>query len=268
MISSTSLKRICSVCQLGLFIQYYGTLDFDYSSEVPYQYRYRTPYDRSQRQIDFAVHGGFRKASWSLGGGLLDNDLDGVCDAVDPDDDNDGVPAVRDNCPLVADPDQRDNDHNGIRFACDPCELCMARLASDSATATQVSVAELWPGKHSCRCVGECGYEFCSSSDDELTPLDDDFNKAINFLHSKWWNLLVANPELPPVRPGPIPPAGAEVHLPAMAREIGALLHFKAKGVSPAASQRTVWEALFGAQGLGKRAPGSDPPDRGIVRPR
>lgn len=63
----------------------------------------------------------------------LDNDYDTVLgnpenpstwvrlgDAVDPDNDNDGVPNASDNCPLTYNPDQADGDHDGVGDACDP----------------------------------------------------------------------------------------------------------------------------------------------------
>ncbi|MEJ6000153.1 thrombospondin type 3 repeat-containing protein [Paucibacter soli] len=43
----------------------------------------------------------------STGGGCVDTDGDGVCDAVD-------------NCPTVANPDQKDSNRNGIGDACEP----------------------------------------------------------------------------------------------------------------------------------------------------
>jgi hypothetical protein len=49
-----------------------------------------------------------------------DNDGDGLGDACDPDDDNDNVPDANDNCPTTANPDQADNDHDGLGDACDP----------------------------------------------------------------------------------------------------------------------------------------------------
>jgi hypothetical protein len=49
-----------------------------------------------------------------------DTDGDGLGDACEPDDDNDGVPDASDNCPLDANPDQRDTDQDGVGDACDP----------------------------------------------------------------------------------------------------------------------------------------------------
>ncbi|MBN1282330.1 MAG: thrombospondin type 3 repeat-containing protein [Proteobacteria bacterium] len=49
-----------------------------------------------------------------------DTDGDGLGDACDDDDDNDGVPDVSDNCPKVKNPHQEDGDLDGIGNACDP----------------------------------------------------------------------------------------------------------------------------------------------------
>jgi gliding motility-associated-like protein len=48
-----------------------------------------------------------------------DNDLDGMPDNCDPDDDNDGVLDTNDNCPTQANTNQADNDNDGLGDACD-----------------------------------------------------------------------------------------------------------------------------------------------------
>lgn len=49
-----------------------------------------------------------------------DQDADGIGDACDPDIDGDGVLNDTDNCPTVFNPDQADFNHNGVGDACDP----------------------------------------------------------------------------------------------------------------------------------------------------
>src|SRR6185436_19582158 len=46
--------------------------------------------------------------------GFADTDNDGQADCVDTDDDGDNVPDATDNCPLISNNDQADNDHDGI----------------------------------------------------------------------------------------------------------------------------------------------------------
>jgi hypothetical protein len=50
----------------------------------------------------------------------FDLDNDGLCTAVDPDDDGDNVDAPLDNCPLIANPGQLNSDFDPIGDICDP----------------------------------------------------------------------------------------------------------------------------------------------------
>ncbi|KAF2368679.1 Thrombospondin/cartilage oligomeric matrix protein coiled-coil domain [Trinorchestia longiramus] len=50
-----------------------------------------------------------------------DNDGDGIGDACDPDNDNDGIIDREDNCPRIANPDQLDSDGDRLGDACDNC---------------------------------------------------------------------------------------------------------------------------------------------------
>jgi hypothetical protein len=49
-----------------------------------------------------------------------DTDHDGLGDACDPDDDNDTIADADDNCPLVSNPDQTNTDGDGLGDICDP----------------------------------------------------------------------------------------------------------------------------------------------------
>jgi subtilisin family serine protease len=49
-----------------------------------------------------------------------DQDGDGIGDACDPDRDGDGIPDDTDTCPTVPNPDQSDRDGDGLADACDP----------------------------------------------------------------------------------------------------------------------------------------------------
>jgi gliding motility-associated-like protein len=58
-------------------------------------------------------------ATVTITNNFADNELDGIKDNCDDDDDNDGVLDVNDNCPLVFNPDQGDNDNDGLGDFCD-----------------------------------------------------------------------------------------------------------------------------------------------------
>jgi Zn-dependent metalloprotease len=58
-----------------------------------------------------------------------DTDHDGQGDVCDDDDDDDGIADRDDNCPLVFNPDQTDTDGNGVGTACDTAERTAAMVA-------------------------------------------------------------------------------------------------------------------------------------------
>ena len=78
--------------------------------------------------------------SRSTGGGCVDSDGDGICDADDncptepnpdqSDRDQDGVGDVCDNCPDVFNPDQEDSNGNGIGDACED-DMLMCDMDGD-----------------------------------------------------------------------------------------------------------------------------------------
>ena len=76
-----------------------------------------------------------------------DSDGDGVCNAGETDDDNDGVADAADNCPVTANADQADLNGNGLGDACDTAlystiKAVAANLRNVSATGTFVSMAD------------------------------------------------------------------------------------------------------------------------------
>ncbi|HYD39491.1 MAG TPA: hypothetical protein VEB43_01565 [Anaeromyxobacter sp.] len=139
-----------------------------------YRHRFTIPYAPEQRQIRFALHGGLRSTTWTLAGCVLDNDLDGTCDERDPDDDQDGIADVRDVCPLRADPDQTDNDHDGVGLACDPCEACAAAHPQELLV---------------CACADKCFTHACIDDLLAVKPLrlGERFLEAASRFQAVWW---------------------------------------------------------------------------------
>jgi len=62
-----------------------------------------------------------------------DQDADGIGDVCDDDLDGDGTPNTSDNCPLQANPDQADGDHDGVGDVCDVCPNTAVGIPVDSS---------------------------------------------------------------------------------------------------------------------------------------
>lgn len=66
-----------------------------------------------------------------------DDDGNHIPDICDSDPDGDGIPSVHDNCPLVKNPLQRDNDENGIGDLCDLFTCCDSSDPADRDSCTK-----------------------------------------------------------------------------------------------------------------------------------
>ena len=65
----------------------------------------------------------------------LDTDSDGIGNICDDDDDNDGVLDAYDNCPLVYNPDQNDRDNDGLGDVCDTIEINVSQAITPNGDA-------------------------------------------------------------------------------------------------------------------------------------
>ena len=69
-----------------------------------------------------------------------DNDMDGIGDVCDDDDDDDGVLDVDDNCPMTYNPGQEDRDNDGLGDVCDLIEI----NASQAFTPNGDGINDTW----------------------------------------------------------------------------------------------------------------------------
>jgi len=88
-------------------------------------------YSQDYTTLDFTIGGGFRKLSWELLPCNSDYDSDEICDEFDDDIDNDGILNDQDNCIKGYNPDQCDNDNDGIGYYCDCDEKCVKEICRD-----------------------------------------------------------------------------------------------------------------------------------------
>ncbi|MFT7622817.1 MAG: alpha-tubulin suppressor-like RCC1 family protein, partial [Myxococcota bacterium] len=78
---------------------------------------------------------------------FVDTDADALANCVDPDDDNDGVLDPEDNCPLADNPDQSDNDDDGIGDVCDVPDTPILTGSSPPSPANENSLSLLGTGE-------------------------------------------------------------------------------------------------------------------------
>jgi uncharacterized repeat protein (TIGR01451 family) len=86
-----------------------------------------------------------------------DSDGDGIGDACEGDVDADLVPDAVDNCPRTANPDQLDSDHDGIGDACDNCPLAANPSQVDGDGDGIGNLCEAAAEAPTCPAGGACG---------------------------------------------------------------------------------------------------------------
>lgn len=98
-----------------------------------------------------------------------DNDLDGMGDLCDLDDDNDGVADDTDNCPFDANPGQADNDSDGAGDVCDPDD-------DNDGVADDADNCPFIPNADQANNDGDAEGDVCDLDDDNDGVVDTDDN--------------------------------------------------------------------------------------------
>ncbi len=101
-----------------------------------------------------------------------DDDTDGMGNLCDEDRDGDGEPNVTDNCPIVPNPVQSDSDHDGVGDACDACPYVADTISGRPIAKYTPSIVR-YAGS-----LAEYGYLVPKYYDDNgtLKPIDTDLD--------------------------------------------------------------------------------------------